>query len=341
MSEGTSYRDAGVDIDRADAIVAQMESVIRTTWTDGCTDDFGGFAASFIPPCKEYRRPVLVACTDSVGTKIKLAARIGHFGGIGIDCVGMVVNDMVTSRARPLFFLDYIASARLEEEPILEITGGLADGCRQAGCALIGGETAEMPGVYQPGDYELVGFGVGITEGDPESTPRPPRPGDALVALASDGLHSNGFSLVRKLIDDVGWDLNETPGGLDVPLGQEVLRPTRIYVSVVLEMFSRGISLAAAHITGGGIPGNVPRVLPPGTRPGIDWSSWEPPSIFPLLADAGGISEIEMRRTFNMGVGMVLVVPPDRVDSALAAAKDADHHAWVIGGVIEGERGDG
>ncbi len=336
MSEGTSYRDAGVDIDRADAIVAQMESLLRTTWTEGCTDDFGGFAASFVPPCNDYRRPVLVACTDSVGTKIKLAAKTGHFSGIGVDCVGMVVNDMVTSRARPLFFLDYIASARLEEEPILGITEGLARGCRQAGCALIGGETAEMPGVYQTGDYELVGFGVGITEGDPQSPLRAPRPGDFLVALSSDGLHSNGFSLVRKLIDDMGWDLGETLGKLDVPLGEEVLRPTRIYVSVVLEMFSQGLSLAAAHITGGGIPGNVPRVLPTATRAKIDWSSWEPPPIFSLLADAGGITDTEMRRTFNMGVGMVLVVGPDQVDGALTTAADAGHEAWVMGRVDEG-----
>ncbi|MFO8060359.1 MAG: phosphoribosylformylglycinamidine cyclo-ligase [Bacillota bacterium] len=333
MTEGTTYRDAGVDIEKADAIVARMREAIRGTWIEGTTEDFGDFAASFFPPFADYRRPRLVACTDSVGTKIKLAAATGRHREVGIDCVGMVVNDMVTEGARPLFLLDYIASGQLQPEPILEIVEGLADGCRQAGCALVGGETAEMPGVYGEGDHEIVGFALGIAEGDPELLPRAPRPKDQLIGLASDGLHSNGFSLVRRVIADRGWELDRIVSPLEVSLGEELMRPTRIYARAVLDLFERGGALAFAHITGGGIPGNVPRVLPAGTAASIDWSSWERPPVFDLIADAGNVPEEEMRRTFNLGVGMVAVVPPEGVDRALEVAREAGVRAIPIGEV--------
>ncbi len=335
MAEGTTYRDAGVDIERADAIVASMQEAIRGTWIEGTTGDFGDFAASFFPPWKDYRRPRLVACTDSVGTKIKLAAATGRHREVGVDCVGMVVNDMVTEGARPLFLLDYIAASELKPEPVLQIVQGLAQGCREAGCALVGGETAEMPGVYGPDDHELVGFALGIAEGDRELLPRDPEPGDLLLGLPSAGLHSNGFSLVRQVITDRGWDLEQVIAPLEIPLAEELMRPTRIYVRPVLDLFERGGALAFAHITGGGIPGNVGRALPRGTRPRIDWSSWARPPVFDLIADAGRVSEEEMRRTFNLGVGMVAVVPPGDLERALGVAREAGVEAHVMGEVIE------
>ncbi len=334
MTDGTTYRDAGVDIERADAIVARMQEAVRGTWIEGTTGDFGDFAASFFPPWREYRRPRLVACTDSVGTKIKLAAATGRYREVGVDCVGMVVNDMVTEGAKPLFLLDYIAAAELRPGPVLQIVQGLAGGCREAGCALVGGETAEMPGVYRPDDHELVGFALGIAEGDRELLPRAPRPGDLLLGLPSAGLHSNGFSLVRLILQKTGWSLDRVISPLEVPLGEELMRPTRIYVRAVLDLFERGGALAFAHITGGGIPGNVPRALPRGTRPHIDWSSWERPPIFELLAAAGTVAEEEMRRTFNLGVGMVAVVPPESFDRALEVAREAGLQAHQMGEVL-------
>ncbi len=337
MAEGTTYRDAGVDIERADAIVASMQEAIRGTWIEGTTDDFGDFAASFFPPWRDYRRPRLVACTDSVGTKIKLAAATGRHREVGVDCVGMVVNDMVTEGAQPLFLLDYIAASELKPEPVLQIVQGLAQGCREAGCALVGGETAEMPGVYNLDDHELVGFALGIAEGDRELLPRDPKPGDLLLGLPSAGLHSNGFSLVRQVVRDKGWDLEQVIAPLEVPLAEELMRPTRIYVRPVLDLFERGGALAFAHITGGGIPGNVIRALPRGTRPRIDWSSWERPPVFDLIADAGRVAEEEMRKTFNLGVGMVAVVPPEDLDRALGVAREAGVEAHVMGVIEEGD----
>ena len=329
--EGLTYKDAGVDIERADAIVEEMSEIVASTHTDGVTDDFGGFAASFLPPWQAYSRPGLVACTDGVGTKMKLARAMDNCRTVGIDCVAMVANDLVTSGARPLFFLDYIAANALDPDTVLDLVRGIADGCRQAGFALIGGETAEMPGTYAGDDYELVGFGVGIAETDADSLPRPPEAGDSLVALAASGVHSNGFSLVRRLIEHRNWDLDQVVPPLDCSIGEEFLKPTRIYVEPVMDMFDGGHVVAAAHVTGGGIIGNVPRILPRSLRAEIDWNSWQIPAVFELIAREGGISGEEMRRTFNLGVGMVVVTPPGAERNVIGTAATHAIEAWTLG----------
>ncbi len=335
VSEGMSYRDAGVDIDKADRIVAQMRDIIAETWTDGVEEDFGGFAASFVPEWRTYRRPRLVSCTDGVGTKLKMAARARRLRGTGVDCVAMVINDLVTGGARPLFFLDYLAANALDPEEVLEIMRGLADGCRRSRCALIGGETAEMPGTYADEGYELVGFAVGIAEGDPALQPRGPRSGDLLLALPSSGLHSNGFSLVRRLVQRQNWDLEDTVGSIGRPLGEALLRPTRIYAAPIIDLFEEESAVAAAHITGGGVCANVERVLPDHLTAELDWDSWEVPPIFSLLREAGSIAEEEMRRTFNMGVGMVAVVPEECREDALATAGAHGLCSWIVGRVVD------
>jgi len=336
VSEGMSYRDAGVDIRKADRIVRDMRDIVSETWTEGVQEDFGGFAASFVPDWSAYRHPRLVSCTDGVGTKLKLAGTAGRLRGTGVDCVAMVVNDLITSGARPLFFLDYLAANTLESDDVLEIVRGLADGCRRARCALIGGETAEMPGTYADDGYELVGFAVGIAEGDPSLQPREPEAGDLLMALPSSGLHSNGFSLVRRLVLRQGWSLTEKIPPLERPLGEALLRPTRIYAAPVLDLFREGSALVAANITGGGLEDNVRRVLPAHLAPDVDWQSWQVPPVFSLLDEAGGIGHKEMRRTFNMGVGMVVVVPSECRDDALATAGAHGLCSWMVGTVVEG-----
>ena len=283
MNEEISYEKAGVDIDAADEMVDKIAQVIADTWGDEIAGQIGAFGGHYRPPWRSFEQPELVASTDSVGTKIRLAAQMEDFSGVGLDCTAMVLNDLIIERAQPLFFLDYIAADTLDHDDILQIVEGLAEGCRQAGCALIGGELAEMPGFYRKGDYELVGFGVGITEGCEESRPRSPREGDVLVGLASTGVHSNGYSLIRHLIDLHGWELNCKPSGMEDTLGEVLLHPTRIYVSALSRMFEEETALAAAHITGGGLLGNIPRVLPDDLSPRLDWSSWEIPPIFHFI----------------------------------------------------------
>ncbi|MFO7942676.1 MAG: phosphoribosylformylglycinamidine cyclo-ligase [Bacillota bacterium] len=330
--EGMSYSDAGVDVDKADRMVAKMEDILSRTWTEEVRGEFGGFAAAFAPPWKDYRDPQLIACTDGVGTKLRLLAETERFREAGRDCAAMVLNDLLAVGARPLFFLDYIAADRLEESQVLGIVRGLSEACAEAGCALIGGETAEMPGYYRSGDYEVVGFAVGLVEGTPDEE-REVREDDILIGIPSSGPHSNGFSLIRRILDESAWSLDSNFDEIEGELGERLLTPTPIYAPLLLPLFEEGLVKAAAHITGGGIPGNLPRIMPKGLTASVDWSSWERPGIFNLLARAGKVAEEEMRRTFNLGVGMVLVVAPEDVDSVIEATRKSGHEGWVMGRV--------
>ncbi len=324
-----SYRDAGVDIDAGAALVERIKPLAAATFRPGVVTGLGGFGALFELPPNAYREPVLVSGTDGVGTKLKLAIALKRHDTIGIDLVAMCANDILVSGAEPLFFLDYYASGRLDLETATAVIAGIARGCELAGCALTGGETAEMPGMYGSGDYDLAGFCVGIAEKSELILPGRVRPGDRLIGLAASGPHSNGYSLIRKVLEVTGADLACDLEG--APLGDRLLAPTRIYVKSVLPL-TRAIRVhALAHITGGGITENLPRVLPPGTRARVDMGSWLRPAVFEWLKAQGGIAELEMRRTFNCGLGMAVCVAPEDLDSALAMLRAAGEDAWVLG----------
>ncbi|MBV9782380.1 MAG: phosphoribosylformylglycinamidine cyclo-ligase [Acidisphaera sp.] len=311
-----TYRDAGVDIDAGDAVVAAIGPLARATSRPGVIGGLGGFAALFDPRAAGYTDPVLVAATDGVGTKLRVAVETGLHETVGIDLVAMCVNDLVVQGAEPLFFLDYFATGALAVEQATRVIGGIAEGCRQAGCALIGGETAEMPGMYAAGEYDLAGFAVGAAERG-TLLPNGVAPGDAVLGLASAGVHSNGFSLVRRIVaaSGHGWG-EDAPFAPGRTLGEALMAPTRLYVRPLLALHRAGLLHAAAHITGGGLPGNLPRVLPEGVRAVLDTKAWRLPPIFAWLARAGGIEPREMLRVFNCGVGMAVVVS----DAARAAA---------------------
>ena len=325
---GLSYRSAGVDIAAGEALVEAIAPLARATARNGTIGGLGGFAALFDPRAAGFRDPILVATTDGVGTKLKLAIETGRHATIGIDLVAMCVNDLVVQGAEPLFFLDYFASGRLAVEQARAVIEGIAAGCRQAGCALVGGETAEMPGLYAAGDYDLAGFAVGAAErGDllPREPPRAVAPGDVVLGIGSDGIHSNGYALVRRIVAEAGlhWDAPvpfPSPDGADATLGAALLRPTRIYVASVLAAHRAGLAKAAAHITGGGLPGNLPRALPPGTIAVLDAWAWTLPPVFGWLARTGAVAAEEMLRVFNCGIGMAVIV----------AAPDADATATLL-----------
>lgn len=327
-----AYRDAGVDIEAGDEVVERIRKHVRSTRRPGVIGDIGGFGGLFSLQGR-YRDPVLVSGTDGVGTKLLLAQRLGRHDSIGIDLVAMCVNDVVVSGAEPLFFLDYFATGRLDPAEAEQVVSGIAAGCRLAGCALIGGETAEMPGMYAPGHYDLAGFCVGAVERDRIVDPTRVRAGDRLVGLPSSGPHSNGYSLIRKLVD--GLDLAVDPGGWGRPLGDVLLAPTRIYVKELLSLHARDELLGAAHITGGGFPGNLPRMLPPGLGAVLRRGSWPIPPVFAFLRARGGLSDAEMWRTFNNGLGMVLVARADR-----AEAIAAELGGWVVGEVVADAAGE-
>ena len=289
----------------------------------------GGFGGLFELPLERYRHPVLVSGTDGVGTKLKLAIQSGKHGTIGIDLVAMCVNDILVLGAEPLFFLDYYATGALDTSIAADVIEGIAEGCRQSGAALIGGETAEMPGMYQPGDYDLAGFCVGIVERDNAIDGSKVEPGNVLIALASSGPHSNGYSLIRKIIEVSGSDLNQDCGG--VPLADALLAPTRIYVSALKDIISRINVHALAHITGGGLLENLPRVLPGNTCAVIDSSSWSMPPVFEWLQQNGNVEQMEMYRTFNCGIGMVIVAPESDAEAILQALEDNGTEAWRLG----------
>ncbi|MCF7993015.1 MAG: phosphoribosylformylglycinamidine cyclo-ligase [Thiohalocapsa sp.] len=329
MSKTTlSYRDAGVDIDAGERLVEAIKPLARSTVRPGVLQGLGGFGGLFELPAG-YRQPVLVSGTDGVGTKLKLAIELGRHGTVGIDLVAMCANDIIVTGARPLFFLDYYATGKLDVEVAASVVAGIAEGCRQAGCALIGGETAEMPGMYADGDYDLAGFCVGIVEKDEVITADRVRPGDALLGVAASGPHSNGYSLIRKVLAMSGAD---TASDLDgETLGTRLLAPTRIYADAALALVEQFDIHGLAHITGGGITENLPRVLPDGISARIDLDSWTPSAVFRWLQDAGNIAEQEMLRTFNCGAGMIVCLPADQADAAIAVLTDAGEQAWTIG----------
>ncbi|CAH2601588.1 phosphoribosylformylglycinamide cyclo-ligase [Rhodovastum atsumiense] len=315
-----TYRGAGVDIDAGDALVERIKPLARATARAGVMGGLGGFGALFDPKAAGLRDPVLVASTDGVGTKLRIAIDTGHHDTVGIDLVAMCVNDLVVQGAEPLFFLDYFATGKLEVAQAARVIGGIAEGCRIAGCALIGGETAEMPGMYAADDYDLAGFSVGAAERD-ALLPRDVAPGDAVLGLASSGVHSNGFSLVRRIVTAAGADwAAPAPFAASGTLGDALLAPTRIYVKSLLALHRAGLLKAAAHITGGGLPGNLPRVLPEGTRAALDGAAWTLPPVFGWLARNGGVAAEEMLRVFNCGIGMAVVTAdPDAARALLEA----------------------
>ena len=332
---GLTYRDAGVDIDAGDELVERIKPHVKRTFRPEVIGDLGGFAGLCALP-KGYRDPVLVSCTDGVGTKVKLAFLTGRHDTVGIDLVAMSVNDMVVSGAEPLLFLDYFSTGKLDVDTAEQVIAGIAAGCRQAGCALIGGETAEHPGMHHPGEYDLAGFCVGVVERDGAVDGRAIAAGDVLLGLASSGFHSNGYSLVRKVfLEHARMDLQVTPEGLGEPLGDALLRPTRIYVRSLRKLYGAGLLRGAAHITGGGLVDNPTRMLPAGARLKlrIDLRAWALPPLFQLIAGVGNIPAAEMRRTFNCGIGMIVCVPAASAERAAALLTEEGETVFRIGEV--------
>ena len=337
------YSAAGVDIAAGNALVRAIAPYARSTRRKGAEAALGGFGALFDLKATGYRDPILVASTDGVGTKLRVAITAGRHDTVGIDLVAMSVNDLVVQGAEPLFFLDYFATGRLDVETGRAVVAGIAEGCRQAGCALIGGETAEMPGMYSGADYDLAGFAVGAVERDAVLTGAGVRAGDVVLGLASSGVHSNGFSLVRHLVGKTGLDYaGEAPFEPGTDLGRALLRPTRIYVKPVLGAVRAGTVKALAHITGGGLSENIPRVLPDGLGVTLDAGAWPLLPVFRWLKSAGGLSDADLARTFNCGIGMVAVCAPDRADEAERLLREGGETVYRIGEVrpVGGGTGD-
>ncbi len=330
-----SYRDAGVDIDAADRLVERIRPLAAATRTPWVVADVGGFAGLCALP-QDVEEPLLVAATDGVGTKLELAFEAGRHDTVGIDLVAMCVNDLVTIGARPLFFLDYFATGRLSIEQGEAVVRGIAEGCRRARCALLGGETAELPGFYPPGRYDLAGFAVGVVGRRERLDGRAVREGDVLIGVASSGLHSNGYSLARKALFEVGGiEPTARPEELEGrSVVEALLEPTRIYAASLQAALAVGGVHAIAHVTGGGLPGNVPRVLPEGLGARFESGSWPVPRIFPWIRRVGGIEEEEMYRVFNMGLGLVLVVDPSRAEDIVETLRGAGERAWRVGEVV-------
>lgn len=338
MNTGLSYKDAGVDIDAGDALVERIKPMAKKTLREGVLAGIGGFGALFEVP-KRYKEPVLVSGTDGVGTKLKLAFQVNKHDTVGQDLVAMSVNDILVQGAEPLFFLDYFACGQLDVDTAAAVVSGIARGCELSGCALIGGETAEMPGMYPAGEYDLAGFAVGAVEKSQILTGQGIRPGDVLLGLASSGPHSNGYSLVRKIVERSGVNLQADAGtvlGADYqgrPFGHVLLEPTRIYVKPLLAALQAlpGAIKGMAHITGGGLTENVPRVLPESVMAVIEAKAWARPAVFQWLQQEGGVAEAEMHRTFNCGIGMVLVVAPDQVQAVIGLLSAAGEQVSQIG----------
>ncbi len=331
-----SYKDAGVDIDAGDALVERIKPLARRTMREGVLAGIGGFGALFEVP-KRYREPVLVSGTDGVGTKLKLAFEWDMHDGVGIDLVAMSVNDVLVQGAEPLFFLDYFACGKLDVDTAARVVAGIARGCEESGCALIGGETAEMPGMYPPGEYDLAGFCVGVVEKSRILTGADVRAGDVVLGLASNGVHSHGFSLVRKCLERAGANLPATLDGR--PLREAVMAPTRLYVKPVLAALQQHPIKALAHITGGGLLENIPRVLPEGLAAHLVKGSWPQSELFGWLQRTAGIDDHEMNRTFNNGIGMVVVVAADHADATAATLRAQGETVYPIGTIAP--RGDG
>lgn len=333
---GLTYKDAGVDIDEGERLVRAIRPLAALTRRPGVVDEIGGFGALFDLRAAGFHDPLLVASTDGVGTKLKIAIAADRHDTVGIDLVAMCVNDLVVQGAQPLFFLDYFATGRLRAEHGQAVVKGIAEGCRQAQCALIGGETAEMPGLYAGDDYDLAGFAVGAVERDQLLTGRNVSVGDVVLGLASSGLHSNGFSLVRRIVERTGLDWQQpAPFDPQRSLGEALLAPTRIYVRSCLAALAAGGLKALAHITGGGLLENIPRVLPDGLGCEIDATCWPLPAVFAWLAGEGELDATELARTFNCGIGMAAVVTGERADTLRAAFEAAGERVFTIGHIIE------
>ena len=344
-SPSLTYRDAGVDIDAGDELVERIKPYARRTMRPGVLAGIGGFGALFEIP-RTYREPVLVSGTDGVGTKLKIAFELGRHETIGIDLVAMSVNDILTLGAEPLYFLDYYACGKLDVDTAALVVRGIAIGCESAGCALIGGETAEMPGMYKPGEYDLAGFAVGVVEKSGIIDGASIEPGDALIGLASDGAHSNGYSLIRKIVERCGIEhLIETGKSADAgsarePLADLILAPTRIYVKPVLKLLEQIVVKGMAHITGGGLVENVPRVLADHLTAHIDRTSWRMPALFTWLRESGNVAESEMFRVFNCGIGMVLVVKDSEAQRAVDVLNSVGEKAMRIGTIAKRTAGE-
>jgi phosphoribosylformylglycinamidine cyclo-ligase len=338
-SKGLTYKSAGVDISAADRAVELIRPIAVRTSRPGVLGGIGGFGGLFALDTGRYREPVLVSGTDGVGTKLKVAFMLDRHDTVGIDLVAMCANDIVTCGAEPLFFLDYLAVGKLVPEKVAEIVSGVARGCQLAGCALIGGETAELPGFYGPEEYDLAGFAVGVVEKSGIIDGSRVEAGDCLIGLPSSGLHSNGYSLARKVFFEVaGYGADSRLEELGRTVGEELLEPTRIYVQTVLALRQRFDIKGIAHITGGGLTENIPRILPEKTAALLEKNSWPVPPVFSLVQKIGGVADAEMYRTFNMGLGMVLVVPPGQAGDCLAWLAAAGEKAYLVGKVAAGNR---
>jgi phosphoribosylformylglycinamidine cyclo-ligase len=335
MADISTYKDAGVDIDKADAFIDSIRTLVKSTYRTGVIGEIGAFGGMFHLGADRYRDPVLVSATDGVGTKIKIAVLMDRHDTIGIDLVAMCVNDIAVHGAKPLFFLDYLAVGQLSPGVATRIIEGITHGCRQARCSLIGGETAEMPGIYQPGEYDLAGFVVGVVERDQIIDGSDIAVGHRLIGLASSGLHANGYSLVRQvLFDRHNYLVNDEIPELGGALGEELLKPTRIYVETVLNLLRDFPLSGICHITGGGLTDNVPRILPKSCQAVIQRQSWPVPPIFQFLQDKGNIPEAEMLRTFNNGIGLVVVVREEHVAEVLLRLQGLHEQGYVIGEIV-------
>ena len=333
MKQPLTYRDAGVDIDEGERLVDLIKPEAKSTARPGAEAALGGFAAGFDPKAAGFKDPIILATTDGVGTKLKIAIESGKHDTVGIDLVAMCVNDLSAQGAEPVLFLDYYATAKLDAEQAASVVRGIAEGCRQAGAALAGGETAEMPGMYSKGDYDLAGFALGCAERG-TLLPRVDemKAGDVIIGIASSGPHSNGYSLVRKVVERSGltWDA-PAPFESGKTLGEALLAPTRIYAKALKPIFDAKLAKGAAHITGGGLVENTPRALPDQLAPDFDWNAWTRPAVFQWLQQTGDVPEDDMRRTFNLGVGMILIVAPSDADNVIAQLNAAGERAFAIG----------
>lgn len=333
QKSGLTYADAGVDIDAGEQLVDAIKPLAKSTRRPGAEASLGGFGALFDLKAAGFEDPLIVTTTDGVGTKLKIAIETGRHDGVGVDLVAMCVNDLLAQGAEPLMFLDYYATGRLDVDAARRVVAGIAEGCRQSGSALVGGETAEMPGMYSGGDYDLAGFSVGAVErGKVLPYLEQQKAGDVIIGLASSGPHSNGYSLIRKVVEKSGlaWG-DDAPFAKDLSLAQALMEPTRIYVKPVLPLMKADLIKGAAHITGGGLIENPPRCIAEGLEASFDWDAWPMPDVFQWLAETGGISDHEMRRTFNCGVGFILIVAPENVEPVLAALLNAGETAFVCG----------
>ncbi len=333
-----TYKDSGVDIEKADKFVQQIKGFVKETFDKNVITPIGGFAGAYLLEITKYKEPVITSSTDGVGTKLKIAQAVNKHDTIGIDLVAMCVNDLVTTASKPLFFLDYFATGKLEPEVAVDVVKGISEGCKQAQCALIGGETAEMPGMYKEGEYDLAGFAVGVVEREKMLDGSKTQKGDILIGLASSGIHSNGYSLVRKLIEIKKYSLDTYIDEIGKKLWEELLTPTKIYVRSVLNLVENVEVHAIAHITGGGIPGNLIRVLNDNIKAIIEEGTWEVPSVFKWIEKEGNIPKDEMYKTFNMGIGMIVAIPEKEKEKTLEILKEKGERAFVIGYLEEGEK---